>query len=160
LAKAEAALAALEPRIPRIIVRLPAAGEAAEVAVDGVRIQPSERGNEIDPGEHQIVVRQTGRRPFEQRFLIASEQRKEIDVRRVPAPEMTRAAAAQPERPSRSRRAGPPTGALIAGGAGLVAVAAGILIRLDGQSDYDAAKNLPTNDPDRVTQGDRARTRM
>ena len=134
--KAEKARTALEDRIARIVVLLPAGTSGAEVAIDGSPATADLKGIEADPGEHHIVVKVAGQPPFQQRFALAAEQKKEIAVQFVSegAPDRALGSVALS---SDAVSSGPPVGSWILGGAGVAATVIGLVVRFNGQARYD-----------------------
>jgi hypothetical protein len=166
--KAEKALTAIDRRIPRIVVVLPPDTSGAEIAVDGNAASTDPKGIEVDPGEHLVVVQASRRPTFQQRVLLAAEERKEVMVQfdRGPSAE-TPAATSAPAlvtATGESARTGPPMGSWVLGGAGIAASVAGLVIRLDGQSRYDAATTNCSDDkcptPGEVDAGNAAIDRI
>jgi hypothetical protein len=143
-AKAEAALAALEPRIPSVVIVLPADVTDAEAHLDGAPIRIAPDGVAVDPGVYRLVVTASGRRPFEARLALAAGQRREVavlfpaaDALGVAPPLAGRDAAPGPEPWART---GPPLASWILGGAGVAAIGVGLAVRLAARSTYDEAK--------------------
>jgi hypothetical protein len=159
VSKAEAALAALDPRIPKLALALPAKTVGAEARLDGTLIEVSAQGVEIDPGVYRLVVSAPGRRPFEERLVIAAGQRRDIAVDLGPAGPGESAPLLAEERkadlPAPRAHAGPPLGAWILGGAGLAAAAVGLAVRLQARSVYDDAAKVGD-----IDRGNAARDRM
>ncbi|MDC3956457.1 hypothetical protein KEG38_21535 [Polyangium jinanense] len=71
---------ALEPELPRLLVRLPKGAEGIAVFRNGVRLSPDELGvaQPIDPGTYEIVARLPGRPEF--RATVTAEPRKIAEV--------------------------------------------------------------------------------
>jgi tetratricopeptide (TPR) repeat protein len=162
--KAEAALQALEPRVPRLALVVPQEITGATAWLEGAPIEISDDGVDVDPGVYHLVVTAPGRRSFEERVIVSAGQRKDVlvaldPVTAPPAPRLLQEErivdAARPTLP-RERR-GPPVGAWILGGAGLAAAAIGIIYRVHERSIYDeAARAVPIQDE----RGNAARDRM
>ena len=166
--RASSSLAALEPLIPRLALRFAAVSPDAAITLDGVSVIATPEGIELDPGQHRIVVTAEGHRPFERSFEVSRRQRKEILVElSEPDAGATRVAVPQPgtvpDRSSSSRFR-PPLPVWILAGAGATATAAGLIVRFNGQSDYDAvsadcpASHCTSNEA--MTRGNAARSRM
>ena len=135
--KAEAALQALEPRIPRLALVVPREVADPEARLEGAPLEISADGIEIDPGVYHLVVTAPGKHPFEERVVIAAGQKKDVLVAfaptAAPAPPPVLVQPAQApvaEAPPPRVRRGPPVGAWILGGAGLAAAAVGIALRV------------------------------
>ncbi|HVK68395.1 MAG TPA: hypothetical protein VM694_28250, partial [Polyangium sp.] len=84
---------ALEPELPRLLVRLPKGAEGAAVFRNGVRLAPDELGvaQPIDPGTYEIVARVAGRPEF--RATVTAQARK---VAEVEIPDWNRPAPVEP----------------------------------------------------------------
>jgi tetratricopeptide (TPR) repeat protein len=169
--KATAALASLEARVPRVVVRIPADVLSPQVTIDGQSIAVDSRGAEVDPGRHQVVVSASGKAPFEATFVVDQRQVREIVAILMPAP---RAADERPREisaipPANEVGAGEAASAgrsarwVLAGGGAAALIAGGIIYGL-ARGDYDrAAKQCPTKidcPADVGTRGNDARTRM
>jgi len=61
-AAAQKAIAALEPRVPRLVLHLAGAPDGASATLDGATFSPG-AGSDVDPGDHVVVVRAAGARP-------------------------------------------------------------------------------------------------
>jgi hypothetical protein len=125
LAQSNARRAALDKRIPRVIIDVKEA-PASEVRIDGGTISPAVLGTELplNPGAHRIVARTSDGRTFEESVeLVEGAPPHLVAVKLAPAPSAAapspaQAAAAPPER---SRNIGP----YVLGGAGVALVGAG-----------------------------------
>lgn len=166
---AATALTAIEPRVPRIVVRLaapPASGASA--TIDGANVALDEP-TWIDPGEHVVAVRAPDRRPFESRVSVTPGATSEVSVRLEPVadapgalpapaqPAATASPAAPPatppaespaaEAPGLETPAASPApaklraGPLLLAGGGVVAAVVGLVVRLQAQSSYDDASS-------------------
>lgn len=70
----------LEARIPRLLVRAP---EGTALQLDGKLIAPSLIGTSmlVDPGAHSVTATQSGKKPFEQKLVLAEKSgTTEVDV--------------------------------------------------------------------------------
>lgn len=67
-------LAALEAKVPVVIVTLPDDLEDATILLDGTELPPSQMGvpQPLEPGEHVITATAPGDEPVEQRFTVAA----------------------------------------------------------------------------------------
>ena len=166
--KAEKALTALDPRVARIVVRLPPGTSGARVLVDGNAIAADPKGVEADPGEHQVVVEVPGQPIFQERVVLAAEQRKEIAVRLgARGPADAPAAQSAPDTAGASgdsSSGGPPIGSWILGGAGVAASIVGLVVRFDSQASYDDVSAQCPNEQCRsqaeAEEANAARSRM
>lgn len=124
---------ALEPELPRLLVRLPKGAEGIAVFRNGVRLSSDELGVAvpIDPGTYEIVAQHSGRPEF--RATITAQPRK---VTEVEIPDESRPAPVAPPKkdPARldagtsnlrtSKDLGPrKVGAIVAGGMGFTGLA-------------------------------------
>jgi hypothetical protein len=146
---ADQAIRELHPRVPHLLLRLDAraADHAHDVkaTVDG---EPVATGQllDVDPGHHEVLVQAPGAQAFTRRLDIVPGTTNEIDVTleplaSAPAPAATEAPAPAAPREARqsTTRGASRIGPLVLGSAGLAAGVAGVVLRLTGQSDYDAA---------------------
>jgi hypothetical protein len=85
LAAADQALAALEPRIPRLHVRLPPNVETA-VMIDSARIDVRAEPVEVDPGAHVVLVTARDRVPFRKEVTAVAGSTVVVDVVLTPVP--------------------------------------------------------------------------
>jgi len=168
------ALAAIERRVPRVVLRLPAGVDDVAVQVDGQAVAAPDAAVDLDPGEHRLVVQASGRTTFVKTLVATEGRTTELDVRLDPiagGATMDHAAGGgtAPVEDSASDDDGgdawgPPVGAWVLGGVGLAAAGAGLAVYLTGQSVYDeAAEACPTEvclDPDQAADGNDARDQM
>lgn len=102
--KATAALAAIEPRLARVTIRLAAGSAGTEVWLDDAPRSMTAEPIEIDPGEHRLMARAPGMQTFEARFRISEGEPQELAVQLLPvepppAPEIAAPASApEPDR--------------------------------------------------------------
>lgn len=136
---AGAALGKLEGRVPQVSVRLDektaAHGGDTHATIDGHGV-PIGAASDVDPGEHVVRVEATGAAPFVR--TVHAVEGQQLDV--AATLEWSAVAPASPLSPQTTERsAASPILPLVAGGVGLAAGIAGLVVRLKGQSDYDAA---------------------
>jgi len=142
---AAAALSNLEPRIPRIVVGLETPSEGATATVDGV---PATFGDpvRVDPGDHMVSVVAPGRKPSTSVVRIVEGQVLRVGktlLRETTTPPEPPAPAERP-RPRPEQHAPFPIVPVIVAGVGVVFGAAGLVMRVVGQSRYDSASaNCP-----------------
>jgi PEGA domain len=143
--RVSSSLAALELVMPKVVLRVAAAPGGAALTLDGVPIGATAEPIEVDPGEHRVVATATGHQPFERTFEISPRERKEIlvELKREPVADAPRTAeTAQGSAPDRDASwSPPPLPVWILAGAGVAATAAGLIVRIEGKSDYDQAVN-------------------
>ncbi len=139
---AAAALSNLEPRIPRIVVNLETPSEGATATVDGVAATFGDPVR-VDPGDHLVSVVAPGRKPSTSVVRISEGQvlrvgkalvREATTPPESPPPE----SPAPAERPRSEHRPFPLVPVIVAG-VGVAFGAAGLTLRLVGQSRYDGA---------------------
>lgn len=95
-AVAQARAAGLQPRLPKLSVRLaPGAPADARVSRDGIELGPASLGTPlpVDPGEHVVVVSATGRAARQFKLIISERESRMLEVE--PGPEQP-AGVAQP----------------------------------------------------------------
>jgi hypothetical protein len=122
--KATHAVATLEPRVPRLILRLSRKTPDTVVTIDGQRVEMPDDGVELDPGDHEVVVTVEGQ-PHAERARIVEGQRKELWINDAPPPVESGVSS------------GPPVGPLVLGGSGVVAAAVGAIVWVSNKSVYD-----------------------
>lgn len=114
---AEQALQALEPKIPRIVLHIPASS-VASVYLDSARVPFQQDGWEVNPGKHSVSVTWAERRPF---HTEVEAKVGEVNTTDVPFPE-----ALPPSPPPPA--SGPPGGPIALGVLGGVALVAGAIV--------------------------------
>jgi hypothetical protein len=120
----------LEPRVAKLVVRLAADQDLAQVDVrlDGAPLAPSALGADvpIDPGPHTVQADATGRAPFVRTFAIPDG-----------GGTTAVAIALAPEKSAPSQR----TAAIAAGGVGLTGVVVGSVLGLVAMSNWNRARS-------------------
>lgn len=76
---AERALAALAPKIPRLVIHL-ALREGAEVSLDAAKVPFQKEGWEVDPGKHTVAVSWPKRPPFQAEVIAKVGEVSTVDV--------------------------------------------------------------------------------
>lgn len=136
--------AALEPKAPKISVRVPRPSASMEVSIGFDRVAPEQFGSDIlvDPGAYEVVARAPGKREFRVTVTVKEGAREVVDVPDLVPPDGPAyalrsgpvSAAAPPIAPSSKPVAPPPpasgisarnAAALVAGGVALVGVGVG-----------------------------------
>lgn len=124
----------LEPRLAKVVVRLPPEQDAAvvEVRLDGEPLATTALGVElpIDPGSHAVRATAAGRRTFSATFAVAD--RRGTTTIAVDLPADTRGAFHR-------------TAAIAAAGVGLAGVAAGSILGLVAMSNWNRARSECTS---------------
>jgi hypothetical protein len=162
---AEGRIAALEPKLSRLVVALAAGADAPglEVRLDGAVVDRAALGTAVpvDPGEHVVVASAPGKKRWEAKVVVGAEaDRKTVQVPGleteavvpvvVPATATARAtatatAARSGSAPAPATTAPAATAAPIAGwvvgGAGVVAIGVGSYFGLSAKSKHDEARN-------------------
>ena len=175
----EAALRAVAPRVPAIVVRVagvagPAPADAV-VGLDGHTVAAAEPVR-VDPGAHAVDVRADGMRPASTTVDVHEAETRTVTVTLTPEERPHPTAVPGVQRPSDTNAArarapeesfpprSSPVGPIVLAGAGLVAGVAGVVVRLGGQRDYDAAASRCTNgrcpDVQLRDEGNAGRTRI
>jgi len=168
------ALAEVNPRVPRLVLRLPADAARVAVRIDGQPAEIVEDEVELDPGKHVVEVSAAGEQPYVRELVLVEGQRASMDVRfpRPAAPPLQTDASSTKETPDTSTtRSGPPAGAIVLGGVGVAALVAGTVFHVRRNSKLDQAADgcvrtgdgwrCPTsleNDPDHLALRDAADT--
>jgi hypothetical protein len=171
------ALGAIDPRVPRLVVRLASPVPGASATVDGASVE-FDQPTKVDPGAHVVAARATDRKPFETRAKLGPGQNVEVTVElepllAPPAPAAASPAVAQAAEPTsepaptdahEEPRSASKLGPLFLGGAGAALALAGVVVRFAGQSSYDSASGQcgPAGCPSQsiVDEGNGARTQM
>jgi hypothetical protein len=162
---------ALRPRLPMITIAIPPAIAGApglEVKRDGARVERLDWNQKVpvDPGEHEIVVTATGKRPWQTRVM--AQERAEFSVtvpalddlpapaaaaatnEPAPAPEKLREAPAEPEARSGS---GQRVAAVVTGVVGLAGIGVGSTLGFMAKSTWEEAlSHCPGGDRTRCSE--------
>lgn len=167
--------AALEPRLPVVILRVRGPGDP-KVSIDGREISTAALDVErfVDPGKHSVTARAAGFRPETRELEIAERERRELEIELLPltrsAPLATKRAVSRSEtRPAREPAAGSGsrTAAVIlmgAGGAALAVAAVSGALYLSKKSEVDdgceeiADGRFECRDPQSADAADQGRT--
>jgi hypothetical protein len=173
----EEALRSIDPRVPRLTIRLnapPSAGRSeVRAAIDGGQVTIGEPVP-LDAGEHEVRVEQTGARAFFARVTLAERQRLEVTA----ALELEQSRPGDAARPSPNPPVPVPpspsvehrtpskawVGPFLLGAFGVAATATGLIVRFAAKSSYDGARaqcpdgNCPR--PDLRDDGNSARSLM
>ncbi len=153
--EAEPELAALQPRIPRLIIAVTGAGAtdpALEVRLDGELVKSALVGVEmpINPGKHTVTARAGAGRITERSVTVLEKERQsiELEVAPAPAPPPPAASDASSRRP---RAEAPPDvargwpwqrkAAFVAGGVGVAGLGLGIVTGVIASSRYAKAED-------------------
>lgn len=133
---ADDGLAAVSPRVPRVVLELPRDAARVEAQVDGRPAEIVDAEIEVDPGAHRLVVTAAGEKPVTRDVVLGEAERRTLRIRferKPPALALTpRPPAPKPETPppSRASATGPPAGAWVLGGIGVAALAAGTVFHV------------------------------
>lgn len=143
---------ALEPRVPRIVIEVPAAAPASmTVRRDGAVVDPSQYNRPIlvDPGSITVEAEASGRKPFRSTVVVQGEgTRVLVPVRLQPIEDENKHEEPPPPPPSMfgaQRIAG-----VAVGVAGLGGVALGSVFGLQAKSSYDKAMKDPSLCPSKT----------
>jgi hypothetical protein len=149
---AAAALSAIQPRIPRIVVTLETPTQGATATVDGVQAAIGDPVR-VDPGEHIVSVVAPDRQSSTTVVRIVEGQILRVGKTLTPVAASTPATpstpetvvtAPPPERPPAKKHSSFPTVPVLVAGVGVAAGVGGLVLRLVGQSRYDdAARSCP-----------------
>jgi hypothetical protein len=144
-AAARKAIAAVQPRVPHMVVHVGrvASGLSADGAtatVDGETVTLG-ASSDVDLGDHDVLVRAPGAQPFARKVHVVEGQTLDVSAELEPeivAPPPSSAAEGE----ASGRGSSFPLGPVILGGVGAVAGIAGVVVRISGQSDYNAASAI------------------
>jgi hypothetical protein len=105
VATARAHLAALEPRLPKLVVRLPPDLPEGQVTRDGVRLGPAAIGVAVpvDPGEHRLTLSVPGHETRDRAVRLVEGQTLEVSLT-AGAPAAEPSAATRSTEPTSTRR--------------------------------------------------------
>jgi len=120
--------AALEPRLPRLTIKLsPDAPPAVVIERDGIELGAASLDNSlpVDPGSHEIVVRASGRSPGVFRVALREAEARDVEVNAGPALEAGGSGGSHTVELDRPPAGGNRTLGFVLGGVGLVGVAVG-----------------------------------
>ncbi|MET0410768.1 MAG: hypothetical protein ABW217_05710 [Polyangiaceae bacterium] len=159
---------ALEPKLSRLTIKVPAPVESLEVTRDEVAVGRAAWGSAVpvDPGTHTLKASAPGKKPWQQQVSVAGGSRVSVDVPKLDdAPVAVAAAVTEPE-PVRSRSDEPArdmetlrdegvngtrVAAWVIGGVGVVGLGLGTFFALKFQSErdkYDGLCVVETNCPE------------
>ena len=135
------AITAVEARLPHLVVHLDrnvraSGADAATATLDGASVSLGAT-SDIDPGDHDVVVRAAGARTFARKVHVVEGQT--LDVSAVLEPERSASDEASSSSSRQDQASAFPFGPAILAGTGAVVGIAGYVVRASGQSDYDAA---------------------
>src|SRR5262245_50073921 len=146
---AEQRVSAVEPRLPRLVIRLAAAAPTeSRIERDGVELGAASLGSELplDPGVHAVRVTAPRREPREYRITLIEGERRALDVEPGSA-SASRALAVESAPAKSGGGSGQKTAGYVIGGVGLAGLITGAVagyLVLDAKStvdkDCDAAK--------------------
>jgi hypothetical protein len=153
--------AALEPKLSRLTIKVPAPVESLEVTRDDVAVGRAAWGSAVpvDPGTHTLKASAPGKKSWQQQVSVAGGARVSVDVPKLEdAPVAVAAAVTEPE-PARSRSDERPrdsepardegvdgtrVAAWVIGGVGVVGLGVGTFFALKFQSERDEYNGLCT----------------
>jgi hypothetical protein len=160
---ARKALAAIQPRLAHIVVRVSSHVDQASATVDGDPVKLGE-ALEVDPGDHPVTVVAPNRRPDKPQIRVVAGETREI----VAWPDTETVADAMPRPPPSpvlqpAPSAKVPVGPIVLGSLGVVVGVVGIVVRQTAESSFDAvAAQCQNGCPSGglADQGNSARTRI
>lgn len=133
---------ALEPQVPKLLVRLAVVDPNVVVLRNGVRLQAEEFGvaNPIDPGTYEIVARWQGKPEFRTMITLSPHKLTEVEI---PNPNAPLANAHESKVKIGTTNATPLSstkiGAIIAGGIGVVGLGVGTAFGISAASKNSAS---------------------
>jgi hypothetical protein len=137
-------LAALEPKIARIALRLPT-GVQTTVVIDRVPIQQLSTPIEVDPGAHDVTVTASDRVPFHRQVKLepGREEVVEVVLSPVPAPPPTLESLQSRPLSGDAKEGSGSVGAVVVGMVGLATtVAGGAMLGVGLSQESDALKGV------------------
>ncbi len=134
---------ALEPRVPRIVIEVPAAGRPGGLAItrDGAAVTEDQYNRPIlvDPGEYTVEASAPGKKPFRSTVTVKAEgTRVTVPVRLQDVEDLGKRDEPPPPPPPSGIGAQRIAG-IVVGVAGLGGIAAGSFFGLEAKSSYDKA---------------------
>lgn len=139
VAAAQKAITAIETRVPHVVVHLSGSiVQGVRATIDGDDVSPDAPSN-VDPGDHDVIVRAPGARTFTRRVHVVEGQTLDVSAALEPTGAPQAASPTSPEPPGAQQGSSFPFGPVILGTVGVGVAIAGYVIRAGGQSDYDAA---------------------
>lgn len=149
------AMAAIEARVPRLIIEVPSASrvQGLRISIDGVELAPDEWATAlpVDPGTHAVTWAAPGKPDGKAEVSAKEGSRSRVDV--VFGGDGTPASADAPEDDGLETLE---IAAIATGATGIVALGVGTtlgIVALGAKSDSDAACNLDTDPPQCTDQG-------
>lgn len=140
---ADDALAELNPKVPRVVLLVPKDAARVAVRVDGQPVEVVDDTVDLDPGKHRLEITAAGEQPIVREIDLAEGERASVEVRFPRAVAAAPSAAPLPPKtepvPARRTRSGPPTGAIVVGGAGIAALVTGSVLHLYRDAKLDEA---------------------
>jgi hypothetical protein len=164
-AEATRALRGLDSRMPRVTIQLAPALADARVTLDGSAVDARGGPIETDPGEHRILVQPPSSPTLERSFRASVGATENVvfePASNGPRPVPVDVFSA--EKGPTTRTPGPPVPTWILGGVGVAAMTVGLVVRLNGQAEYDevdaACREKLCTSREAVDRGNDARGRM
>jgi hypothetical protein len=131
--KASDALGALAPRIPHLLLKVPADQAAVNVTIDGEQMAVHDAEYDLDPGPHTIVVEGVEWRQFRRVVTLGEKDRVEVVAVFAREPTAAPPPPVETSRPGNAPGGGPPLGAILLASAGVVAAGTGIVLWIVGK---------------------------
>lgn len=83
--KAGEAIAGLEKRIPKLVIKRGKGADSAKISLDGVDLgQGGDKTHSVDPGSHSIDATDKGKEPFSQIVKLAEGETKTVEIAMKP----------------------------------------------------------------------------
>lgn len=138
------ALGKVESRVPQITVRLDgktaAHGGDTHATVDGQAV-PIGAATDVDPGDHEVRVEATGASPFVRSVHAVEGQQQDVSATLEWSTVAPQPVQATPTPPAPEASGPSPVVPIVIGAVGLAVGVTGLIVRLNGQTDYDAASS-------------------
>ncbi|WP_437974801.1 PEGA domain-containing protein [Sorangium sp. So ce295] len=137
-------IAALEPRVPKLVIVVKGAPAGMEVLRDGTALPAAALGEPlpVDPGPHEIRASAPGHQAETRSITLAEGETTtvELTLRRAAAAAAAASAATPPAKANEARGGGTPTWAWISGAAGIALAGASVGFLIDDLSAISALR--------------------
>lgn len=144
LKTANAALEAIRARLPRVVFAPEGVLVGARLTLDGAPARAEEGFLYVNPGGHRLSASSPGKGTFEIEVSLIEGEQHEVEVVFGAGAAAAPSASATTTAPDTGPAARPPTGAVVIGGAGLVAAGIGAALWGLGSSQYaESDKQCP-----------------
>ncbi|WP_437741898.1 PEGA domain-containing protein [Sorangium sp. So ce1504] len=135
-------IAALEPRVPKLVIVVKGAPAGMEVLRDGTALPAAALGEPlpVDPGPHEIRASAPGHQAETRSITLAEGETTTVELTLRPAAAAAASAATPPTKANEARGGGTPTWAWISGAAGIALAGASVGFLIDDLSAISALR--------------------